>query len=274
MRELGYSESGGLVFDHRPSTGSSELLSSIAVDIVRQRADVIVVGGSESLQAARQATSSVPIVMTLVADPVELGFVSSFARPGGDITGLSNMHTELAGKWVELLREADPRISRIGVLWNPFHPGHRNLIAGLDPLAAASRVQALPLAVEGAEQIEAAIAAAARERATGLIVLGSTLHIQNLRQIADAALQAKVAALAWTASFAEAGGLITYGASETAQFRRAAAYVDKILKGTSPADLPVEQPTRFEMAVNLRTARSLGLVLPPAILARADQVIE
>jgi len=274
LRALGYRDGIDITLHYPPATASVERLAANAESLVRLGVEVIVAGGSESVEAARNATSSIPIVMTLVGDPVELGFAQSLARPGGNITGLSNLSLDLAGKWIELLKEVDPRIRRIAVLWNPPHPAHRKWVARIEEAAASSGVQLAPLAVETPEEIERMIIAAGQAQVTGIIVPGSSLHTLNFGRIADFAARGRIASIGWTGAFTVAGGLIAYGASEAAQFRRAAIYVDKILKGAKPVDLPIEQPTRFELALNLRTAKALGLAIPPSILVRADEVIE
>jgi putative ABC transport system substrate-binding protein len=277
LRALGWHEGSNLILHHVPIGGGEAFtqLPSSAADLVRRGSEVIVGGGSESVEALRRLTTTIPIVMTMVGDPVGLGFAQSLARPGGNITGLSNLGIDVsAGKWIELLKEADRGIGRVSALWNPPQPAHRAWIAGFERAARASRVELVPLAVETPDDIDRAIAGAAHQELSGLLVPGSSLHIQNLARIADAALRARMAAIAWTGLFATSGGLMAYGASEVAQFRRAATYVDRILKGASPADLPIEQPSLFELAVNLRTAKALGMTMPQSILARADEVIE
>ena len=274
LRELGYHDGVNIAL-HRPSAaiGSPEQLAANAAALVRLGIEVIVAGGSESVQAAKAATSSIPIVMTLVGDPVDQGFVRSLSRPGGNVTGLSNLSLELAGKWVEILKEVEPRLRRIVMLRNPQHPGHRPWLAGLQQAAAARGIELEPLDVERAEDL-GRIADARRAPATGVVVPGSTLHLDNLARIAELAAKSAVPSVAWTAAFVASGGLMAYGASETAQFRRAAVYVDKILKGAQAADLPIEQPTRFELSLNMRTARMLGLAIPPAVLSRAEEVVD
>src|SRR5262245_61289131 len=206
LRELGYRDGVNITLHSPPSPASFEQLAANAQALVRVGVEVIVAGGSETVQAARNASSSIPIVMTLVGDPVELGFAQSLARPGGNITGVSNLSLDLASKWIELLKEADPRLSRIAVLWNPPHRAHRNWLTRFE--AAAGNIKIVPLAAETPEEIERNIVAAGQTPATGVIVPGSSLHLANLSRIADAAKRARLASIAWTGAFATAGGLM------------------------------------------------------------------
>jgi putative ABC transport system substrate-binding protein len=203
------------------------------------------------------ATRTIPIVFTNVSEPVEQGFIASDARPGGNITGVTNMGSDLTGKWLEVLKTLQPTISQVAVLWNPPQPGHRRLLAALESAAASLGLQARPVAVRANEDLPMAFANIRRERVGGLTMLGSLVHFKALRQIADFAQQIKLPTVAWTNAFTQLGGLISYGVSDSHQWRRAATYVDRIIKGANASDLPVEQPTTFEMVINLKTAKAL-----------------
>jgi len=274
LRDLGWVEGQNLVLDVRSSGDRFDRLAGIADEIVRLRPDVIVTGGSEYVEALKGATSTIPIIMTMVGDPIARGFVASFARPGGNITGLANLASELELKRVELLKHLVPGLKRVAVLWNPPQPAHGDIVKTLEAAAGPLGVQFLLLPVNTADDLTGAFETVRHERVGGLTMLGSNTHGANLKRIADLALDAKVPAIAWTKAFTQAGGLLAYGPDEIDIPRRAAAFVDKILKGAKPGDLPVEQPTKFELVINARTAKALGLTIPPSVLARADQVIE
>jgi putative ABC transport system substrate-binding protein len=241
---------------------------------VRLKVDVIVATGSEGVQAARNATPTVPIVMTYVGDPVDRGFVTSLARPGGNITGVANIGDELDAKRLELLKEVVPRLTRVSVLWNPPQPAHAAQLKNLQMAAGSLGVDLQPVAIRVSEDLPGAFKTVLREGASAVTMLGSLLHSQNLTPIAELARKVKLPTISYNLRFPELGGLMAYAGKEDDIFRRAAVYVDKIFKGAKPADLPVEQATKFELIINLKTAKALGLTIPPSLLARADQVIE
>jgi len=274
LADLGHREGQSFVIDQRDVAGRFDLLPAAVDALVKLPVDVFVVGGSEFVQPVRNATKKIPIVFTNVSEPVEQGFIASYAKPGGNITGVTNMGSDLVGKWLELLKTLQPAIRLVAVLWNPPQPGHRRLLKALETAAASLGLQARPEGVRTSEDLPTAFAAIRRERVGGLTMLGSLVHFKALRQIADFAQQIKIPAVAWTNAFTQVGGLISYGVGEGHQWRRAAVYVDRIMKGAKPADLPVEQPTRFELVINLKTAKALGLTIPPSLLGRADEVIE
>ncbi len=274
LRELGYIDGQTLALEYRSSEGSFERLADLAAELVGLHVDVIVAGGSEAVQAGRTATKTIPIVMVFVGDPVAAGFVTSLSRPSGNITGVSNVVDELMGKQLELLKEIVPRMTRIAILWNPPQPAHERQLKTLAVVARSVGVQLQPMAVGTIEDFGAAFSGMKRARADALMILGSDLHSRNSPRLADLAVKARLPATASSRRFALAGGLVGYGANETEMVRRAAADVDKILKGVKPADLPVEHPTKFELVINMKTARALGLTIPLSLLARADQVIE
>jgi putative tryptophan/tyrosine transport system substrate-binding protein len=274
LRELGYIEGQNVRIEVRHADGRFERLSVIAAELVRLKVDVIVGTGSEGVQAAKNATHVIPIVMTYVGDPVDRGFVESLARPGGNITGVANLGDELDIKRLELLKKVVPRIARVAVLWNPPQPAHATQLKNLELGARSLGVGLQPVAITRAEDLDGAFSAILRDRAGGVTMLGSLLHSQNLTRIAELARKAKVPTISYNLRFPEAGGFMAYAAKEEDIFRRAAIYVDRILKGDRAADLPVEGPTKFELIINLKTAKALGLTIPPSLLLRADQVIE
>jgi putative tryptophan/tyrosine transport system substrate-binding protein len=274
LQDLGYRDGESFVIEQRNVEGRFERLQAAVVSLLRVPVDVIVAGGSESVQAARNATRTIPVVFTNVGDPVEQGFIASYAKPGGNITSVTNMVTELTGKWLELLKEVRPATMRVAVLWNPPQPAHHGLLSALESSAARLRLEPYPVPVRTTEDLDAAFASIRRERVGGLTMLGSLVHFRSLRRIAAFTQEARLPAVAWTNEFTRQGGLMSYGVAEGDQYRRAATYVDRILKGAQPGDIPVEQPTRFLLIINLRTAKALGLTIPPSVLARADEVIE
>ena len=273
LRELGYRKDQ-FVIEHRKVEGRFERLPAAVGSLLKVPVDVIVAGGSESVQAAKNATKAVPIVFTNVGDPLEQGFIGSYARPGGNITGVTNMVTELTAKWLELLKEVRRGLIRVAVLWNPPQPAHQGLLKALEAAAAQLGLQPYPVAVRTSEDLDAAFAAIRREPVGGLTMLGSLVHFRNLRRIAAFTHEARLPSVAWTNAFTDAGGLMSYGVAEGLQYRDAATFVDRILKGTQPGDIPVQQPTRFTLIINVKTAMALGLTIPPSLLLRADQVIE
>ena len=275
LRELGYVQGQSIAIEYQWGEGKSERLPDLAAELVRLKVDVIVTwGGVPSAQAAQRATTSIPIIMTAVADPVAAGLVDNLARPGGNITGPAAISHELVGKELELLRELVPKVSRVAVLWNPVNPGNVHQLRAAEAAARVMGVRLQPVEARDPGEIDRAFAAMARERAGALLVALDQVFYDQRHRIADLAAKNRLPAVYGLRPFAEAGGLMTYGATRSYFPRRAAAYVDKILKGAKPADLPVEQPTSFELVINLKTAKALGLTIPPALLTRADQVIE
>ena len=275
LRELGYVEGRNLVIERRyPPEGKVDRLPELAAELVRLNVDVIVAAGSLTPHAARQATTTVPIVMTNHADPVGSGLVASLAAPGGNITGLSLLTTELLGKQLEILKEAVPRLIRVAVLWNPTSQTHPRLLGEGEPAARTLGLQLQRVPARGLDDYEQAFSAIAEARANALLVLGDPIYWYHRTRIAELATKARLPTMFAQGEHVEAGGLMSYGAGLRDLFRRAATYVDNVLKGARPADLPVEQPTRFELVINLKTAKALGLAISPALLARADEAIE
>ena len=273
LRELGYVEGKNVVIEHRWADGKLDRLPALAAELVRLKVDIIVSAGPTVTRVAKEATVTIPIVMGFDDDPVGSEFVASLARPGGNITGLSALSPELSGKQLELLKEIIPRLSRVAVVGSSTHPGTAQSLKELELATAALKVQLQILDILDPKEIEATFRAASKGRADAVIVLTSVVTNSNRKQIVDVAAKNRLPAIYYTAEWVEAGGLMTYGASFTDLFRRAATYVDKILKGTKPADLPVEQPMKFEFIINLKAAKQIGLTIPPNVLARADRVI-
>ena len=269
LSELGWFEGQNLVIEWRYAEASDERLTALAAELVQLRVDVLVAGDSRAIPVAQHATSMIPIVMTVSGDPVAQGYVTSLARPSGNITGLANMTTQLVGKRLELLTEAVPGVSRVAVLGPPGHPDWSELTVA----AQALGIQLHPLPVTSPDEFEPALAAALREHANALIVLPDPITNYYTRQIVNLVTQSRLPAMYALKGYVTVGGLMAYGPSIPALYWRAASYVDRILKGAKPADLPVEQPTQFELVINLKTAEALGLTIPPTLLFQADEVI-
>ena len=274
MRQLGYVEGKNLVIEYRWADGKYDRLAGLAADLVSLRVDVIVTVGDPVIQAAKKATATIPIVMASVGDPVGRGFVTSLARPGGNITGVSNFAVALSGKWLEILREAVPHLSQVAILRNRANPTHPLFWIEADKAAKGLGLKLQSLEVQSPEDIGAAFESMLKERVGALVTLPDPLLTGQRVRIADLAAKAHLPAIAAFRENAEAGALMAYGPSLAANRRRAAVFVDKILKGAKPGDLPIEQPTTFELFINLKTAKTLGLTIPQSLLQRADQVIE
>ena len=273
LRELGYVEGKNIVIEYRYAEGKPDRLSALAAELVRLKVDVIVTGGPAVNRPAKEATVTIPIVLGFDNDPVGNGFVASLARPGGNITGLSTHYPEISGKQLELLKEIIPKLSRVAVFGNSIQPGNPQALRETELAAGALGVQLQYLDVRGPEDIETAFREAKKGRAEALLVLGNVVVTSHPKQFVEFAAKSRLPAIYWSPEFVEAGGLMTYSVSINDLFQRAATYVDKILKGAKPADLPVEQPTKFELIINLKAAKQIGLTIPPNVLARADRVI-
>jgi putative ABC transport system substrate-binding protein len=273
LRELGYVEGKNIVIEWRYAEGKTERLPDIAAELVRLNVDVIVTGGPAVNRSAKEATGTIPIVMAFDNDPVGNGFAASLARPGGNITGLSTHYPEISGKQLELLKEIVPRLSRVAVLGNSTVPGNAQALRETELAAGVFGVKLQYLDVQNPKEIETAFRAASKGRADAVLVLGSQVVTSHPKQFVELAAKSRLPAIYWSPEFVEAGGLITYSVSIIDLFRRTAIYVDKILKGAKPADLPVEQPTKFELVINLKAAKQIGLTIPPNVLVRADKVI-
>jgi putative ABC transport system substrate-binding protein len=274
LRELGYTEGKSIVIDWRFAEGNPDRERVLAAELVNLKVDVIVTSGPAATRAAKKATSTVPIVMAFDNDPVGNGFVASLARPGGNISGLSTLSPEISGKQLELLKELVTRLSRVAVLDNPAEPGTAQALKELQGSARGLGVQLQSMDVPNAEQIEPAFREAEKGRADAVLVLSNAVASSHRVQFANLAVRSRLPAMYYRREFVEDGGLISYGVIYTDLDRRAAVYVDKILKGAKPADLPVEQPTKFELVINLKAAKQIGLTIPPNVLARADRVIK
>jgi ABC-type uncharacterized transport system substrate-binding protein len=274
LQELGYAEGKEIVIEQRYAEGKLDRVSALAAELVGLKPDVIVTGGPAATRSIKEATATIPIVMGFDYDPVGSGVVVSLARPGGNITGLSSLAPEISGKQLELLKEVLPRLSRVAVLGNSTEPGIRQLRKEAELVAAALKVQLQYLDILAPKDIGTAFEVATKGRAEAALALSSFIIISHRTQIAELATKNRLPAIYPWPEFVEDGGLMTYGANSNDLFRRAATYVDKILKGAKPADLPVEQPTKFELIINLKAAKQIGLTIPPNVLARADKVIK
>lgn len=275
LRELGYMEGKNIAIEYRHAEGRRDRLAAVAAELASLKVDVIVVaGGTAPALAAKEATSTIPIVMTYVGDPVARGLIVSLARPGGNITGLTSVSPDLAGKRLELLKETVPRLSRVGVLWNPASQGSTANFKETETAARSFGLQVQSLEARSPAELESAFKTATMGRAHALIVVESPLIGAHTSRIVELATNSRLPTMFGQGIRAEAGGLMYYGPNFPDLHRRAATYVDKILKGRKPADLPVEQPMKFELVINLRTAKQIGLTIPPNVLARADRVIK
>jgi putative ABC transport system substrate-binding protein len=273
LRELGYVEGKNIVIEQQWAEGKLDRLAALAAELLRLKVDIIVSAGPTVTRAAKEANITIPIVMGFDDDPVGSGFVVSLARPGGNITGLSTLSPGLSGKQLELLKEIVPKLSRVAVIGSLAHPGTVQTLKETELAGGAFGVKLQYLDVLSSEDLETAFRAAGKAHADAVLVLTSVVTNSHRKQIVELAAKNRLPAIYYTAEWGEAGGLLTYGASFPDLFRRAATYVDKILKGAKPADLPVEQPKKFEFIVNLKAAKQIGLTIPPNVLARADRVI-
>jgi ABC-type uncharacterized transport system substrate-binding protein len=279
LRDLGYIEGQNIVIESRYAEGRADRLPDLAAELVRLKVDILVIEGNAGINAGRNATKTIPIVMAPSGDPLGAGFVASLARPSGNITGLSLLLTGLARKRLELLKESVPQASRLAVLWSPSRRATGSITADLgftetQTAAAVLGVKLQSIEIEGPADFDRAFSAMRRERADALVVISNSLLFTHRSRLTELAQKYQIPAIFEFREYVEAGGLIAYGASLDDLSRRAATYVDKILKGAKPADLPVEQPTKFELVINLKTAKALGLTIPQTLLLRADQVIQ
>jgi len=274
LRERGWVEGRNAVIEWRFAEGRMERFPDLAADLVRLKVDLIVTTGGPAARAAKQATTTIPIVAVAVSDPVGQGFVASLARPGGNVTGLATLFPELAVKRLGLLKEILPGVSRVAVLWNAANPGGVIILRGVQAAARTLGVTLQSREVRGPDDFEAAFAKMSRERHHALMILDDPLLFQYRASLVDFAAKKRLPTMHPFRESVEAGGLIAYSVNPAELNRRAAEYVDKILKGADPAELPIEQPTEFELVINLKTAKALGLTIPPSLLQRADQVIE
>jgi putative ABC transport system substrate-binding protein len=279
LRDLGYLEGKNIIIETRFegtrfAEGPYDRLSSLAVELVNLKVDVILAYSTPAAQAAQKATRAIPIVMTPIIDPVATGLVAHLGRPGGNVTGLSLMAPELLGKQMQLLKEMVPKVSRLAILWNPANPANEPQVRAAEVAAQVLGVRLQSVEARHSNDLDSAFVAMTREQAGAVIVAVDVVFIDNRSRIARLAEKTRLPAVHGLREGAEAGGLMSYGASPLELNRRAALFIDKVLKGAKPADLPVEQPTKFELVINLKTAKALGLTIPPSVLARADEVIE
>ncbi len=275
LRELGYLEGKNILIEHRSAAGQFEKLPELAAELVRLKVDILVAEGAPAAHAAKNATRTIPIVIGNAADPVGTGLVASLARPGGNITGLSDFNLGVITKRLEILKEVVPTASRIAVLLNPTNPTNPLQLKEIQAAAPALGVTLLPLEAKGPDDIERAFATMRKNRPGALLVMGDPMFGTHRKRIAELSVKNRLPAIHGAAEIVEAAAaLMSYGVNFDDLYRRAATYVDKILKGTKPADLPVEQPMKFELVINLKTAKQIGLTIPPNVLARADKVIK
>ncbi len=273
LRELGYVEGRNMVIERRFSEGRDERYRALAAELVNLKVDLIIAPGTAAALAAKEATSTIPIVTVLVGDPVGSRLIASLARPGGNVTGMSSSATDITAKGLELLKEISPRLSRVAVLWNRTIPVQVASLKELEAAARTLRVRLQPIDVRTPKDIETAFTTMTKERAEALIPLDGPFMFVQRRRIADLAVQHRLPTVCLQRLYPDAGALMSYGPNFTDLYGRAATYVDKILKGAKPGDLPVEQPTKFELVINLKTAKALGLTIPQSVLGRADEVI-
>jgi putative ABC transport system substrate-binding protein len=274
LRDLGWVEGKNINIEYRYAEGRSDRLPDLAADLVRLKVDVIVASDNADALVAQKATRTIPIVMASAGDPVATGLVESLARPGGNVTGLSQMTVEMVGKRLELLREMVPKLSRVAVLWNPQGAAATLNWKEIQLPARQMGVQLHSLEVRSPDDFDQALEDATRARADALFIIADPVVVTNLKRIADLAAKSRLPSIFQLSEFADAGGLVAYGPDLADMFRRAATFVDKVLKGAKPGDLPIEQPTKVELVVNLKTAKALGITVPQSVRLRADRVIE
>jgi putative ABC transport system substrate-binding protein len=274
LREQGYVEGQNLIVEYRYAKDNLERLREFAAELVRLKVEIIVTGGAISTRPAKEAAGAIPIVMAYESDPVGSGLVASLARPGGNITGLTSSAGELNGKRLELLKEAVPKLSRVAVIRNPGMSNAAQALKDAEAAAQSLKLKIQPLEVQGPNDLERVFAAAKKSRAEGMIVVGDPVTFTHRKRMVDLAIKNRIATIHGQMQFAEAGAMMVYGPNDADMYRRAATYVDKILKGSKPGDLPIERPVKFDFIINLKTAKQIGLMIPPNVLARANRVIK
>ena len=274
LRDLGYIEGRNVVFEVRETRGRADSVDDLAIELARLKVDVLVGTNPAAVFGARRATTTIPIVMVYTPDPVQLGLVASLARPGGNITGVTSLSVDLSVKQIQLLREAVPGASRIAMLWNPDSPWHPLVVKALRDEKRGLGVPLQMLPIRGPEEFDTAFQTLVRERAGAALALADPATFAHRRRLADLAIRHRIPVMGGLRAYTEAGCLMSYWADENELYRRAATYVDRILKGASPAGLPIEQPATYQLVINLKTAKVLGLTIPPSVLGRADHVIE
>jgi putative tryptophan/tyrosine transport system substrate-binding protein len=273
LRELGYVESKNILFEYRWADGKLERLPGLASELVRLKMDVIVSGNTSALQALKRATTTIPIIMLGPGDPVAIGLIESLARPGGNITGMTNIPSDLSGKLLDLLKQLVPGLSRVAWLANKANPMNLLSLRGIEDAGRALGVSVQALAVRGPDEIGPAFSTMIKDRAEALIIAADTMLVAETRRIVDFATKYRLPSISFTRLHVDAGGLLAYGVNYADTYRATARYVDKVLKGRKPADLPVEQPTKIQLVINLKAAKPLGITIPQSLLLRADEVI-
>jgi putative ABC transport system substrate-binding protein len=274
LRDLGYVEGKNVTIEYRYAEGKIDLFPGLIAELVRLKVDVIVSPVTTAIRAAKQATKTIPIVMVITSDPVASGLVDNLAHLGGYITGVTRLTRNLSGKRLELLRDAIPSVTRVGVLWDVNGEGPKISIKEYETTAPTLKIELHPIGVRGPNpDLKSAFELAAKSRVHALITIHNSLIVRYPKQLADQAINSRLPSMYEESQYAEAGGLMSYSSNNADQYKRAAVYVDKILKGARPSDLPIEQPTKFEFVINLKTAKQIGLTIPPNVLARADRVI-
>ena len=271
---MGYVEGQNLLLEIRSAEGRPDRLPGLAAEILGTRPDVLVTAGSEAILTLKRATDVIPIIMATVMDPVALGITPSLAKPGGNLTGLAILSLELTSKRLQLLKEAFPRLSRVAVLWNPDNPGNALVLKEVETAAQTLGLRWQGFAVQRPDKLEGAFEAVVAAQCNGILAIEDSVLFSHLSRIVESAARSRLPAMYAFRQFADAGGLMSYGPNTPDSFRRAAVYVHKILKGAKPADLPIEQPTTFELMINLKTAKALGLTIPQSLLVRADEIIQ
>jgi putative ABC transport system substrate-binding protein len=274
LRELGWVEGQNIALEVRFAEGNADRLAALAADLVRRKVDVIATTTTPAALAAKQVTATIPIVIGLAADPVGSGIVASLAHPGGNVTGWTHLGIELRAKHLELLKEAVPRVRRVGVFWNPANPVHAPGLRTIEAAAGQLKVELDPMGVQDPKEIKSAFSTLVAKRVEAIVVFPDGMFRSQTPLFVTLAAQERLPAMYGFRDYVEAGGLMAYGANIPEMYRRGAAIVDKILKGAKPANLPVEQPTKFDLVINLKTAKALGLTIPPSLLQRADEVIQ
>jgi ABC-type uncharacterized transport system substrate-binding protein len=274
LRDYGHVEGQNVAIEWRASGGRTERLPDLVAELLRLRVDVIVAVDNPSISAAQRATKTIPIVMVLATDPVDMGFVVGLPRPGGNITGISQQLAEVQGKALQLLKETIPTVSRVAILWNPAEPGRRPQARAAEEAARGVGLSAQLVGAANAAELDSVFTTMARERPDAVLVQPSQPNLLHRKRIGELAAKYRLPTMGWNLEMVEAGCLMSYGPNTLSLYRRAAYYVDRLLRGARPADLPVEQPTKFELMINAKTAQTIGLIIPPALVQRADQIID
>ena len=274
LRNLGYVEQKNILVEYRYAEGKQDRLPELVAELVNLKPDVLVLTALTAVQAAKQVTKTIPIVMVILSDPVATGLVQSLAHPGGNITGISRLTRELGGKRLELLQESIPKVSRVGVIWDADAPGAASAFHKYEATARSLTIELQSLPIKGAApDLENTFRNAVKDRLGALVIVNNALVRRNSKQIAELAIKNRLPSMGETSNYVEAGGLVAYSANDADNYSRAAVFVDKILRGANPANIPVEQPTKFDLVINLKTAKQIGATIPPNVLARADRVI-